>query len=113
MSIARCEEHFPRDRRYKYHARALPMGYPNTAVCCAMPGCDQAALVWLTPDETAAFASGERMFDISPRGLKLRVTDDPLTTVASDSRAPLPSISSPPLLSSTGDSGTVSGSAHR
>jgi hypothetical protein len=113
MSIARCGAHAPRDRRNKYHARPLPIGYPSTAVCCAMPGCEQAALVWLTPDETAAFANGERLFDISPRGLKLRVTDDPLTTIAADLRAPLPSISSPQLSSSRQDSGTASGSAHR
>ena len=84
VSIARCEEHFPRDRRYKYHARALPIGYPDTAVVCAMPGCDQPALVWLTPSELNAFANGERMFDITPRGLKLRVTDEPPTVVAPD-----------------------------
>ena len=84
VSIARCEEHFPRDRRYKYHARALPIGYPDTAVVCAMPGCDQPALVWLTPNELNAFANGERMFDITPRGLKLRVTDEPPTVVAPD-----------------------------
>jgi hypothetical protein len=49
-----------------------------------MPGCNQAALVWLTPDELAAFANGERMFDISPRGLKLRVTDNPPAIVGLD-----------------------------
>jgi hypothetical protein len=47
-----------------------------------MPGCEQAAMIWLTSEERAAFANGERMFDINPKVLKLRVTDDPPTSVA-------------------------------
>jgi len=47
-------------------------------VLCAEVGCERAALVWLSPTEQAAFANGQRMFDIVPKGLKLRVTDDPL-----------------------------------
>ena len=82
MSIARCDDHVPRIRKFKYNARALPIGYPNTAVFCGMPGCKQPALVWLTPDEHAAFVNGERLFDVSYRALKLRVTDDPPTSVA-------------------------------
>lgn len=81
MSIARCDDHSPRSRKYQYKARAIPKGYPDTAVVCGMPGCSQPALIWLSPDEHAAFESGERTFYINPRVLKLRVTDDPPSLV--------------------------------
>ena len=82
VSIARCDDHAPHYRKYKYTARAMPRGYPDTAVVCGMPGCSQSALIWLSPDEHAAFENGERVFDINPKVLKLRVTDDPPTVVA-------------------------------
>jgi hypothetical protein len=52
MALARCEHHpIERTTKEPYKARALPVGYPETAAICGRVGCENPAHIWLTSEE--------------------------------------------------------------
>ena len=75
MALARCADcGRPRGRAGSYVASAEPLGYFLTAAVCGAPGCERPALIWLTVKEKAAFDAGQRVFGLSTRAIKVRVT---------------------------------------
>jgi hypothetical protein len=41
--------------------RAEPVGYPNPAVICGVPGCMEPGLVWLRGEAAVHYRSGQRL----------------------------------------------------
>ena len=74
MAMARCDDHKPGPDDPEYHAYALPVGYPTSAVTCDIVGCAMPARVWLSKDERKSFAAGERTFVAG--GAPVRLSDD-------------------------------------
>jgi hypothetical protein len=75
MAIARCEKHpFERDTKERYDVFALPLGFPETAAICGRAGCDNAAHIWLSPEEIRQHGGGERFFGLNDtRAIRVRV----------------------------------------
>ncbi len=77
MALVRCEGcgvqpagSGPYTREY---VRAVPpVGYPETALVCGRPHCPHPGMIWLEPDESAAFDGGERVFQLQTNTAKVR-----------------------------------------
>jgi hypothetical protein len=76
MAIARCEKHTPSGTKHTYKTYALPIGHPETAAICDRPECENAARLWLTAEDKAAFLRGARIFNIRTHSAKLCVSDE-------------------------------------
>jgi hypothetical protein len=78
MSMARCREHPPQNDRAAapYTACALPVGYPQTAAICGRGDCRNAALLWLTDAEQETHATGNRIFCLETKSIKVCVQTD-------------------------------------
>lgn len=75
MALARCRDcGKPRGRTGGYVASAEPLGYFLTAAVCGVAGCERPALIWLTAPEKKKFDAGQRVFGLSTRAIKVRVT---------------------------------------
>ena len=75
MAIIRCKEKHgdPIGRKRKYVEGVEPLNYPNTAVICGLPNCNNIGIVWLEKDEYDAYLSGERIFQPIGHSVKVRV----------------------------------------
>ena len=64
MAYARClaAHSPPRGRTVDYLRYVLPVGYPETALICGIPGCPHAAVIWLSPSEEQQYRDGVRVF---------------------------------------------------
>ncbi len=62
-----------------YRVRALttsaePVGYPDGAIICGIPGCDAPGLVWLVGTDAIEYRLGRRLvFPLTNNNGKLRV----------------------------------------
>ena len=74
MALVRCEQHgHPKGRSAEYIRSAEPIGYPDTAAICGLQGCDHPGLVWLTTDESQAYADEQRIFSLATNAAKIKV----------------------------------------
>jgi hypothetical protein len=88
MPIARCAScGAPNRKGNAYGVAVIPVGYPDCAIVCSVPGCENPALIWLTAWETAEFNGGRRIFNLSGRSPKVRLAE-PRSHVASDEPSP-------------------------
>lgn len=80
MAIARCVNHpITRETKEPYKLHALPLGYPNTAAVCGRVGCEEPALIWLTPTEVKDHSNGRRVFGVKTHSIRVRVSDDQIS----------------------------------
>ena len=74
MALVRCEQHgHPKGRTTAYVRSAEPVGYPDSAAVCGLKDCDNPGLVWLTQEESDAYAEGERIFQLATYAVKVKV----------------------------------------
>ena len=52
---------------------AKPVGFARTAAVCGKPGCENAGKLWLTSDEHTAYQSGQTVFEVKTRTVKIAV----------------------------------------
>lgn len=63
MALCRClEKHSPpRGRKNVYIGFVKPVGYPVSSLICGI--CENAGVIWLTPEEAHLYTEGKRIFD--------------------------------------------------
>ena len=62
MAYVRCINHpIEKGTHPKY---ALAPNYPDSGLICGRPGCNQAGLIALSPQEEIEFNNGRRIFDL-------------------------------------------------
>ena len=72
MALVRCEQHRPKGRTADYVRSVESVGYPDSAAVCGLPGCDNPGLVWLTTEESRAYETGERIFQLPTQAAKVK-----------------------------------------
>lgn len=77
MAICRClKAHSPpHGRAAEYAGYVLPLGYPNPALICGVPDCNQPGVIWLDLAEEAAYKQGGRTFGGHEHSVKMRADD--------------------------------------
>jgi len=77
MALVRCRACRERPTGRGHYTRSYvrsvqPVGYPNTAMICGTPSCDQPGLIWLEQDEATAYDGGDRIFRLQSNTTKVR-----------------------------------------
>lgn len=74
MALVRCDMHRRwRGIKHRYVGNVRPVGFPQTAVICGRPVCEEPGLVWLTQRELDAYQGGQRVFPIFTHSAKVKV----------------------------------------
>jgi hypothetical protein len=76
MAIVRCDRcglNINRTKKQYYATPFKPVGYPDTAIICGIPGCDKPGLVWLETNQYNEYKKGNRIFDLPTNATKLKV----------------------------------------
>lgn len=82
MAICRCEEHHSPPKTTKYTHYVIPIGYPATSTICGISECEKPALVWLDEDEAGKYTSGQRVFSVASKTVKIKACDSGLTKLS-------------------------------
>ena len=73
MALVRCNHHGkPKGRTVTYVQSVKPLGWPDTAAICGRSGCEEPGLIWLSVEETRAYAKGQRVFGFNNAAMKVR-----------------------------------------
>lgn len=66
MALVRCLDRHspPAGRRHRYVCSVQPVGYPNTALICGIPDCNNPGVIWHDQNEKEKYKNGERKFKI-------------------------------------------------
>jgi hypothetical protein len=76
MPVAKCTACGRPSRKHRpYGLMVAPAGYPDSALVCGVSGCEEPAMVWLTTWEAAEYRKGRRVFNLSGRAPKVRLSD--------------------------------------
>lgn len=77
MALSRClEKHsHPQGRRMHYTGYVYPMGYPDSALICGNPECDNPGVIWLNQEEEGDYRNGRRIFDGPNNFTKMKADD--------------------------------------
>ncbi len=64
MALSRCKIFHspPIGRTFTYNYYVNPIGYPNTAIICGLPDCEEPGVIWLTQSEESRYRKGIRIF---------------------------------------------------
>ena len=75
MALVRCVERHdqPDGKTCNYVKKVRPVGHPNPAVICGIPGCTNLGMVWLNSDEEKAYRSGQRIFEPHSHAVQIKV----------------------------------------
>ena len=75
MALIRCKEEHnePVGTKRKYVKGVEPLNYPETAVICGNPKCNNVGIVWLDDDEYKAYMGGERIFQPIGHSVKIKI----------------------------------------
>jgi hypothetical protein len=63
MALCRClkKDHSP-PKSQRYVAYVFPAGYPDTALTCGRPNCNEPGVIWIDKSESIAYQGGQRIF---------------------------------------------------
>jgi hypothetical protein len=77
MALARCEKCGRPTKNVSpppYSAQPYPpVNHPDSGVVCGLIDCENAALIWLKPDEEKAYRRGQRVFEFATHSVKVRL----------------------------------------
>lgn len=78
MAICRCKERHspPKTKAPKYTHYVTPIGYPATSTICGRSNCIEPALIWLDRDELNGYNSGQRVFSVDSKKVKVKADDN-------------------------------------
>lgn len=73
MALVRCQRHGrPEGRTRTYVQSVEPVGFPETAAICGRHECEEPGLIWLEPQEAAAYQVGQRVFHSESATMRVR-----------------------------------------
>jgi hypothetical protein len=78
MALARCEKCGRPTKNVSPPAHSAqpypPVNHPDSGVVCGTVGCENAAVVWLKPQEVNPYQLGQRVFEFATNAAKVMLS---------------------------------------